>query len=120
MKKVFLPVLLVCILFISCKKNSATSDGDEITLEAKATSGSFSQITYLDEGASQTILSNVANNWKITFKNKAAKPRQVVLTAVSNVTSTPQPNITLNIYLNGTIVKTGSVGVGGFIQYTLN
>lgn len=78
------------------------------------------QVTYLDETAAHTILSNVANNWTIKFKNKAGTPRLLVVTVVSNVTTTPQPNITLNIYLNETIVKTGSVGAGGFIQYNLN
>ena len=108
--------ILLSTFFISCSKSSNTASGDQIILEAITTKGGFAQITYLDETGAQTILGNVAGNWTISFKS-TVRPRQLAITAVSDVITFPSPNITLNIYLNGTLVKSS---VGNMILYNLN
>lgn len=118
MRKFIYHLLAILIVTISCKKDG--SSGTEITYEAKTTQGGFTQITYLDETASQTILSNISGDWKISFNNKAGTPRQLVVTAVTDVTTLPQPTITVNIYVNNSLVKTGSGEGVAFIDYNLN
>lgn len=108
--------LLLATIFISCNKSSNASTGDQIKLEAITTKGGFLQITYLDETGAQTILGNVAGNWTISFKS-TVRPRQLAITAVTDVITMPSPIVTLNIYLNGTLVKSS---VSNMILYNLN
>jgi len=118
MKEKLILFLTILIITTSCRKDGSSSNGDEISYEAKSTSGGFELITYLNATEDRTTLSNVANNWKVTFKNTAGKPRVLLIFASSDTTNSP--GITLNIYLNGSIVKTAIVSESGFIQYDLN
>lgn len=72
------------------------------------------QLYYLDETGASTTISNVSTSQRsITFDNKAGNPRVLQVISASNVSSFPLLNVTANIYINGTLVKTGKDKVNG-------
>jgi len=110
--KLFFQTLLLLFLLIACSKNGGNS-GDKIAYEVKANTGTF-WVQYLDETGSQTQTNSTSNTWRIEFINKAGKPRQLLLSAVSGVST-----LTLSIYVNNNVVKTSSGNNGDAVEYNL-
>lgn len=113
------PFLFGILLLLSCSKSDKTSNNnDEITYELKATSGTLTQMYYLDETGSLTPTNVNSPQWTLKFINKAGKPRSLSLSCVALNGITPQP-VTANIYVNNTLVKTASASGYVLVTHTL-
>jgi hypothetical protein len=103
----------------SCKKSS--SSNDQITYEVIITNAcpnSVCTVSYNGPTGVPITLSNQKSGWKVTFENTLPKPVLLDLRGAfyyDPAVCTKFGNVTLNIYVNGTLVQTGNT----VIQYSL-
>lgn len=103
-------IIAAMIIIAACKKDSKSpGGGDEITYEASLSSGTFSNIVYLDENGDQQNGVPGTDSWKITFINKIGRPRRLEFIVSPyydlNDPNAEIPDTFVSISVNGSEVK---------------
>lgn len=115
-----LAYFLIIVIGFSCQKKDGTSTNDSITYEVLITVGTWSG-GYFDETGAPTTVTQQPSGWTITFISKQYRPRVLYLYAVANTNGNPPtPKVTLNVYVNGSLVKSASDNIGTNLTYNLN
>ncbi len=114
MKKVFASVLLLSVLFVSCKKAKSV---DEVTYEVVLISATTWDGIYINENAQTVSISSQRSGWKYSFKNTNGLMVATLL-AFPNGTSSAADAI-MRIYLNGKVVAEQKYSIASQVQYQL-
>ena len=115
MKKVCVCILLLPIVFLSCKKSSSTPSIDEVTYEVTLVNATSWSGVYLNENAQVVNVPAAVSGWRYVFKN-TNKLVVATLSAYPNGTSS-LANATMRIYVNGTVVAEQKSLVTPQVQY---
>ena len=118
MRKILFFLILIAGI-AGCKKSS--SSGDQITYEAIITNGCANSVwtgAYNGPTGAPITVTKQPSGWKVTFENQAPKPAILDLRGsfyYDPAVCSKFGNVTLNIYVNGSLVQTGNT----VIQYYL-
>lgn len=111
MKK-FLALLLISGSILACSKDSSTTTtptnttpDDSIKYVVKTTNAQNWSGYYLDENNQKITITNQGPEWSVTFKNKAAKPRDLIISATTvGVSDTGRFTVESQIYADGSFI----------------
>jgi hypothetical protein len=131
MKK-FVALLIISSSFWACSKESSTTTNnnnttDSIRYVVNTTNAQNWSGYYLDENNQKVTVTNQTTGWRVSFYNKASKPRALELSATAlGINPTDSFTIETKIYANGNFVGfyfikgTGNNAETCTSKYTLN
>ena len=116
-------IMLSAMFLSSCKKDSGSTSGDQITYEVIINPNMTWMGSYFDATGAPTTISGQSSGWKVTFTNKASKPTTLSILAAPIGSIPTNTVVTANIYVNGTLVKSATSPTGSYaveLIYNLN
>jgi hypothetical protein len=131
MKKI-IALLIIASCFWACSKESSTTANnnnttDSIRYVVNTTNAQNWSGYYLDENNQKVTVTNQTTGWRVSFYNKASKPRALELSATAlGINPTDSFTIETKIYANGNFVGfyfikgTGNNAETCTSKYTLN
>jgi hypothetical protein len=131
MKKI-IALLIIASCFWACSKESSTTTNnnnttDSIRYVVNTTNAQNWSGYYLDENNQKVTVTNQTTGWRVSFYNKASKPRALELSATAlGINPTDSFTIETKIYANGNFVGfyfikgTGNNAETCTSKYTLN